>query len=208
VALTTADHDDGQPRPRVVVVTATAFSCAWNDAIRCLEPLRDCPIAERALIRQVDQPTPFAVLFSGSDALWPARRRAAADSLWLDEEFGTLLPGLARYAEGAPSAESVVLAALAPGGPAHAPTPGMAFAPLGRLHLGCYAMWEDRAADQANLAWLRDLVAAAERPAADARLPSGTARAERSFTPAAWERLQSLRARYDPDGVFAGYPQA
>jgi FAD/FMN-containing dehydrogenase len=215
VALTTADRSagNGSPPPRVVVVTATAFSCAWDDAIRCLEPLRDCPYAGRALVRQVDQPTPFAVLFAGSDALWPAGRRAAADSFWLDQGFGALLPALARHVEGAPSDESIVLAVLAPGGAARAPAPDMAFAPLGHIHLGCYAMWADRTADEANLAWLRALVAAAEPSAtghyvAEADLPADPERARRSFTPAAWERLRSLRARYDPDGVFAAYPQS
>lgn len=212
VALTTADHEDGRPQPGVVVVTATAFSCAWNDAIRCLEPVRACPFAGRALLRQIDQPTPFAVLFSGSDALWPARSRAAADSLWLNGGFGTLLPALARHVERAPSAESVVLAALAPGGPARAPAPEMAFAPLGRIHLGCYAMWADRSADEANRAWLRDLVATAEPPAtghyiAETDLSAGRSRAQRSFTPSTWKRLQALRTRYDPDGVFADYPR-
>jgi FAD/FMN-containing dehydrogenase len=87
----------------------------------------------------------------------------------------------------------------------------MAFAPLGRIHLGCYAMWADRTADDANLAWLRELVAATEPSAtghyvAEADLPADAGRARWSFTPAAWERLRSLRARYDPDGVFATYP--
>jgi FAD/FMN-containing dehydrogenase len=213
VALTTADRSagNGSPPPRVVVVTATAFSCAWDDAIRCLEPLRDCPYAERALIRQVDQPTPFAVLFTGSDALWPPGRRAASDSLWLNGGFATLLPGLARDVEAAPSAESLVLATPAPGGPARAPTPEMAFSPLGRIHLGCYAMWPDRSEDEANLTWLRELVASAEPLAAghyvgEADLAGTASRARRSFTPPAWHRFQSLRARYDPDGVFETYP--
>ncbi len=208
VALTTADRGAGgtAPPPRVIVVTATAFSCAWDDATRCLEPLRDCPFAGRALLRQVDQPTPFPVLFAGSDALWPPGRRSAADSLWLDEGFGTLLPGLARHVEGAPSADSLVLAVLAPAGPAR--TPEMAFAPLGRVHLGCYAMWTDRADDEANLAWLRELAAA--RPAtghhvAEADLTASADRARRSFTPAAWDRLRALRERHDPDGVFESY---
>jgi FAD/FMN-containing dehydrogenase len=214
VALTTADGeaDNGLPPPRVVVVSATAFSCAWDDAIRCLRPLRDCPFAGRALIRQVDQPTPFAVLFADSDALWPAARRSATDSLWLNEGFATLLPAIARHVEGAPSAESIVLAELAPGGPARAPVPALAFSPLGRIRLGCYAMWEDRSADEANLAWLRELVATAELRAAghyvaEADLDADPGRARRSFTPAAWERLQSLRAAYDPDGVFETYAQ-
>jgi FAD/FMN-containing dehydrogenase len=210
-ALTTAGEDG--PRCPAVVVTATAFSCAWDDAIRCLEPLRDCPFADRALIRQLDQPTPFPVLFAGSAALWPGRRRAAADSFWLEEGFGTLLPALARHAERAPSAESMIFAALAPGGPARAPAPETAFAPLGHAHVGCYALWRDRSADEANLAWLRDLAAAAEPPAtghyiAETGLPAGRARARASFTASAWKRLESLRATHDPDGVFAGYPPA
>jgi FAD/FMN-containing dehydrogenase len=202
-------NDERGPCP-VVAVSATAFSCAWNDAIRCLEPLRDCPYAGRALIRQVDQPTPFAVLFTGSDALWPQGRRAAADSLWVNDGLGTLLPRLARHIEDAPSADSLVVAAPAPAGPAHPPE--MAFAPLGRVHLGCYAMWTGRTADEANRAWLRALVTAAEPRAtgfyaAEADLTARPGRVRRSFTPAAWERLQTVRARYDPDGVFATYPR-
>jgi FAD/FMN-containing dehydrogenase len=213
VALTTADRGtgNGSPSPRVIVVTATAFSCAWDDAIRCLEPLRDCPYADRALIRQVDQPTPFAVLFAGSDALWPAGRRAATDSLWLSGGFAAFLPLLARSVEGAPSTESLVLATPAPGGPARAPAPEMAFSPLGRIHLGCHAMWTDPADDEANLAWLRELVASAEPFAAghhvaETDLSAAESRARRSFTPPDWLRFQSLRARYDPDGVFETYP--
>jgi FAD/FMN-containing dehydrogenase len=210
VALTTADGGHGDSPPKVVVVTATAFSCAWNDAIRCLEPLRECPFAGRALIRQVDQPTPFAVLYTGSDALWPCGRRTAADSLWLNGGFSGLLPGIARHVEHAPSPESLVVAEPAPGGPAYAPE--MAFSPLGRIRLGCYAMWEDPSADEANLAWLRELAAAAEpqaagRCVAETDLAAEPHRARRSFTPPAWERFQDLRARYDPDGVFETYPQ-
>jgi FAD/FMN-containing dehydrogenase len=211
VALTTADRGagNGSPPPRVIVVTATAFSCAWDDAIRCLEPLRACPYADRALIRQVDQPTPFAVLFTGSDALWPPGRRAASDSLWLNGGFAAFLPRLARAVEGAPSTESLVLATPAPGGPARAPE--MAFSPLGRIHLGCHAMWTEPAEDEANLAWLRELVAsagpfAAGHYVAETDLSATASRARRSFTPPAWQRFQSLRARYDPDGVFETYP--
>ena len=210
VALTTAVGGPGDAAPKVVVVTGTAFSCAWRDAVRCLEPLRECPYAGRALIRQVDQPTPFAVLFTGSDALWPPGRRTAADSLWLNGGFGALLPGVARHVRNAPSAESIVVAEPAPG--AAGRRLDMAFSPLGRIRLGCYAMWPDRSADGANLSWLRGLIAAAEpqaagRYVAEADLAAGPHRARRSFTPAAWGRFQDLRARYDPEGVFATYPQ-
>jgi FAD/FMN-containing dehydrogenase len=208
VALTTAEPARGSPLG-VVVVTGTAFSCAWREATRCLEPLRDCPFAGRALIRQVDQPTPFDVLFTGSDALWPDGRRTATDSLWVNEGFGVLLPLLAPHVARAPSAESLMVLTPAPGGPSR----GMAFSPLGRVHLACYALWADRAADEANLAWLRATAEAAGPFAAghyvaEADLTAAPARARHSFTPTAWDRLQVLRERYDPDGVFESYPQA
>ncbi|MGW7369568.1 hypothetical protein ACWGI8_40650 [Streptomyces sp. NPDC054841] len=42
--------------------------------------------------------------------------------------------------------------------------------------------------------------------AAEADLTAGPARAERSFTTGDWRRLQTLRARYDPEGVFHSCP--
>jgi FAD/FMN-containing dehydrogenase len=214
VVLTTADHPvrPGSPPPKVVVVTATVFASSWDDATLSLEPLRDCPLAGRSLIRQADQPTSYDVLFAGSDALWPRRHRAAADSLWLNEDFGTLLPGMGRYIAGAPSDESLVLAVLSPGGPATVPPPeDMAFAPLGGIYLGCYAIWRDQTLDEANLRWLRETIGAAEPLGAgyyvgETDLLAAPSRARRSFTPAAWERLQALRAEHDPDGVFEPYP--
>jgi FAD/FMN-containing dehydrogenase len=207
VALTTAN---GSGSPPVAAVTGTAFACTPREALRCLEPLRGCPIAGRALLREADRPTPFDVLFADADALWPPRR-AAADSLWLNDDFATFLPDLADHAARAPSSESVVRAVLAPGGPARTPVPDMAFTPLGWVHVGCYALWSGRAADAANLSWLRATVAAAEPRAAghhvaDADLTAERFRARHSFTPAAWERLETLRARYDPEDVFESCP--
>jgi FAD/FMN-containing dehydrogenase len=212
VALTTALTDRGTTgSPPVAAVTGTAFACTPREALRCLEPLRDCPVAGRALLREIDVPTPFDVLFADADALWPPRR-AAADSLWLNDDLATFLPDLATHAARAPSPESVVRAVLAPGGPARTPVPDMAFTSLGRFHVGCYALWSGCEADAANLAWLRETVAAAEPRAAghhvaDADLTAERFRARHSFTPVAWERLETLRARYDPDGVFENCPE-
>jgi FAD/FMN-containing dehydrogenase len=36
-------------------------------------------------------------------------------------------------------------------------------------------------------------------------LTFGADHAARSFAPANWQRLQQMRKKYDPDGVFFGY---
>ncbi|MFE7232008.1 hypothetical protein ACWCRF_17920 [Streptomyces sp. NPDC002405] len=43
---------------------------------------------------------------------------------------------------------------------------------------------------------------------AEADLTADPSRARRSFTPADWQRLRSLRAEYDPQGLFFSYLSA
>ena len=70
----------------------------------------------------------------------------------------------------------------------------------------CYAVWRDPSGDEANLRWLRE-TGAALAPLAighyvgEADLED-RARLRGCFSPAAWDRLSALRARYDPAGVF------
>ena len=71
----------------------------------------------------------------------------------------------------------------------------------------CYAIWQDPSGDEANLRWLR------ETGAALAPLTTGhyvgeadlenPARLRRCFSPAAWDRLSALQAKYDPPGMLA-----
>lgn len=87
----------------------------------------------------------------------------------------------------------------------------MAFAPLGESYLVCYAIWEDPAEDEAQARWLREAMAAADpqgngfRYIAETDLEADAARARRSYTPAAWDRLQEIKAQWDPDNLFHSY---
>jgi FAD/FMN-containing dehydrogenase len=55
--------------------------------------------------------------------------------------------------------------------------------------------------------WHRDLIAALDRFAVGhyvgvSDMATDPKRAEASFAPAHWRRLQALRRTYDPDGIF------
>jgi FAD/FMN-containing dehydrogenase len=74
----------------------------------------------------------------------------------------------------------------------------------------CYAIWERPGGDTANAAWHRKTIAAMDPLAVghyvgESDIVADPARAERSFAPANWQRLQSLRRKYDPDGLFHGH---
>jgi FAD/FMN-containing dehydrogenase len=90
------------------------------------------------------------------------------------------------------------------------PVPDAGFSMTGAMLLLCYAEWDDPQHDTANAAWHASLMARLDPFAtghyvgeADLTRPS---RAERSYSAASWARLRAVRERYDPDGVFDGYP--
>jgi len=74
----------------------------------------------------------------------------------------------------------------------------------------CYAVWERAEDDPANAAWHRAAIAALEEFAVgyyvgESDIVSAALRAERSYAPANWKRLQLLREKYDPGGLFLGH---
>ncbi|MBA4864176.1 FAD-binding oxidoreductase [Streptomyces sp. PSKA54] len=210
--LGTADPSDSAApyRPKVVKVTATAFAASRDEAVRSLEPLRTCPLADRALSRQVDKPTTYESLYATSGTLWPEGHRCAVDTLWSDDTFETLLRRLAPFVAEAPSERSVVLAPFWPASRDRGLSRNMAFSALGDTYVAPFAIWSDPEDDDLNIRWLRDTMGAVEplgtgHYVAEADLTAAPSRAERSYTPEAWQRLQALRARYDPEGLFHTY---
>ncbi len=196
-----------KPGPKVVTVTGTAFASSRQEADEFLGPLRSCPLAERALSRQLDEPATFKALYDASAALWPPKLRYAADTLWSDAGFPTLLERLADVVASAPSSRSLVIAPISPAG---RPPQDMAFSALGQSYVVPYAIWDDPRQDAANINWLREAIHTVEplgtgHYIAETDLTAASSRARRSFAPDDWQRLQSLRARYDPDGLFCSY---
>lgn len=210
--LTTADpsRTTDWPRSKVVVVTATAFADSHPDAVRALRPLRNCPLAERALSRRLDEPTSHASLYGTSAGQWPERHRYAVDTLWSHEDYASLLAKLGNALTSAPSAKSLVLAPVSPVSQDEELLRNMAFSVLGESYVVPYAIWDDPACDDVNARWLREAMRTVEpfgtgHYIAETDLTARPSRARRSFTPSDWERLQSLRAKYDPQGLFFSY---
>ncbi|MGX1910160.1 FAD-binding oxidoreductase [Streptomyces phaeochromogenes] len=210
--LSTASPDitAASPRPKVISFTGTAFARTRDEAVRCLDPLRACPFAERALFQQTDEPRTFEDLYGTSFGFWPREHRNSVDTLWSDTGYETLLPILAAALAKSPSEQSLILAPLWPASRDRSLSDDMAFSVLGETYVAPFAIWDDPAADSANTRWLRDTMRAVEpygtgHYIAEADLTADVSRARRSYTPEDWERLQALKATYDPANVFHTY---
>jgi FAD/FMN-containing dehydrogenase len=201
------------PEGRVLILTATAFEDSAEQAAAALAPLEGSPVLDRALARQVNEPSPFDVLFRDFGGLWREGRRFASDNVWADADFTDVLPRLRAHLAQAPSPESFAFAVVGPQPAEDAPEeqlPDMAFSMVGRSFVSCYAMWEDEADNAANQRWLPSVMAELEPLAighyvGETDLLAAGSQAERSFAAPNWHRLQELRRDIDPDGIFPSY---
>jgi FAD/FMN-containing dehydrogenase len=195
----------------VGILSATAFVDTRSEAGATLGLLERCPVSAECLGKEVNQSTPLDALLDLGGMLWPERHRYLADTLWSDAPPAKQLATLREYFLRAPSPKSLAVCVFSTGAEGSAGVlPDAAFSMTAGTLLLCYAIWEGPEDDGANATWHRETVAALAPFAVghyvgESDVVADPARAERSFAPANWQRLQSVRRRYDPDRVFHGY---
>ena len=161
------------------------------------------PVAVEPLGGVNEEFLPFAELHRLSPM--PDGKRVAADHLWSEAPLGDLL--MAVHDIRSPGPHSTV-DLVAFGGHSRVALGDGALSLGGGTGAGIYALWDDPADDAANQAWVRRVDEAlapfrAGRYIGEADLTLGPGRRAECFTPEALERLEQLRRRHDPAGVFA-----
>jgi FAD/FMN-containing dehydrogenase len=196
---------------QVVTVSALVFADDEREARDLVAPLAG-GIGVEALAHGDLDPIPFEGMSDAFDAEYPEDHRYLADSFWTDEGIEGGLVRLAEEFKRAPSGKSNVIA-LMPGNGSRLglPLETGAYSMDERTLVMHYAVWQDPAADAANHEWIRSMSGLLEPIAtghfiSEADLIAHPQRLARCFLPGHWERVQELRARHDPEGVFFGMP--
>lgn len=149
------------------------------------------------------------------DDTYPLGARYLADTFWTQLPLDEAMAPLGALMASAPSGRSYVLTGMPANGR------GARLLPVGEAAYGLhdttllivYVIWDDPADDVANRAWL-DEVTAALMPTctghvlSEADVREHPERIARSFRDEDWPRVQQLIARFDPDGLFHGFPGA
>ena len=168
-------------------------------------------MVSECLQKEVNQPTLFSALLEKGGRLWPERHRYLTESLSSDSPPARLLGTVRDYFLQGPSPKSVAVCTFSTGVAGNsALVPEAAFSMSAETLLLCYAIWERSEDDASNAAWHRKMIAALDPFAVghyvgESDILSDPARAERSFAPMNWQRLQALRRQYDPHAGFHGY---
>lgn len=196
------------------ILSATAFLDSASDAARTLSILDRSPLANQCLKKTLNQPTLVSDLLDMGGGLWPEHHRYVADTVWSNTPPGQVLGLLSDHFLRAPSQQSLgtVWFSTGPDGVA-SPHPDAAFSMTASTLTLCYAIWKRPEDDAAHTAWHGQMISALDQFAVghyvgESDIVRDPLRHERSYAPANWQRLQALRRKYDPDGLFLGpYPK-
>jgi FAD/FMN-containing dehydrogenase len=184
-----------------IAVTGPVLAQSAEQAADALALLETCPVRERAKAAAPNVEVRLADLYAAVHGSYPDGHRYSADNMWTHAPVEELLPGLRRIAETMPEAPSHML--WMNWGPSPE-RPDMAYSVEDDTYIALYGVWRDPSDDAANVAWVTDRMQEMEALSsgiqlADENLGQRPARfaADESMT-----RLDTLRARYDPDGLF------
>ncbi len=200
VAATRLPRPEGPP---VLLLHTTAMCETAAEADRVLAPLAACPIAERAVAHERG-PTTIEEENEAQALQNPENHRYGVDCTWTDARASQLAPLLRDLWSELPTEHSF---SIWYGWAPSRQLPDMAFSVEGRAYLATYAIWSDPSDDERHREWV---VGHTRRLAA---LGKGaylgdtdfTRRPDRFLSDENFRRLQEIRARRDPEGLFCSY---
>ena len=189
----------------VLLVRGVAMTDTPEAGRAALAPLETCPIIDAALVRVVAEPTSIENEFVDQYRANPEDHRYGVDNAWLSVPDEVSRPAAARRAfTELPNAKSF---SLWYSQDPLIELPDMAFSLQSPIYFASYVVWEDAADDARYRGWLAEVFTEVEPHADGAYLGDSDfqVRPARFMAEDNWRRLQALRGRWDPDGLFCSY---
>ena len=187
------------------VVAGVALSSSRDDALKALAPFAESPFLDHALVVQQAQPTTIAERFGFAGAIHPPGRRYLVDSAWVDGSPRDIIAAAKQLVAERPSGtrgHAFFDFSLPRSG-----VPDMAMSLRTDVMLGSYIIYEGGQNDEAYSAWHLDAMKRLESFTVGQYWGDSdqTRREVKTLTDDAWARLQQIRAKRDPNRVFADY---
>lgn len=188
----------------VVAFVPIAFTDSPDESEALLARAADCPVLDRAFIREPGHPWTIEQGYRRLDSMYPKGLRYRADAMWVHPDADGFVEASNAVVTSLPTRHSHVL--FAPMIPREAPN--AAFSVQTPLSFHVYGICEDDADDAAMLDWVVTAMRSLEPfsngggKVNDADLE---ARPHAVLSTQNAARLEELRAIYDPDGLFNSY---
>jgi FAD/FMN-containing dehydrogenase len=184
-------------------ITSTAF-CTDETGYDLLLPLEAAPFRHAALRESVNTETTLDGLYAAADALTPPGLRWALDGIWCDAPGPEVLTAAAPLLDNIPDDSSFVLWMLWGHYPQRENACWSVQAPL---YLSPNAGWSDPAEDLAHERWVHEPLDAMRDLSRGLQFSDNNLadRPDMGISLENAARVEAIRARYDPGGVFRSY---
>ncbi|HET6393109.1 MAG TPA: FAD-binding oxidoreductase [Blastococcus sp.] len=191
-----------------VQLHAKAYTDTEEEAREQLALFESCPARPQALWTMLEVPTDHVTLTRMADGgRFADSKRWMADNVGTRADFRDLWPTVQDLVETWPDSWESHVLIFNWDNDAQPPRPPMAFDLEGDLFYSVYAAWDDPAEDDEHIRWVTDHVRALE-PTATGTMLADENLAHRPFRFMSDEnllRLDELRTRWDPDGLFVAW---
>jgi FAD/FMN-containing dehydrogenase len=196
---------------KVYMVTAIAFGMTKEQSRAALAPLEGGSAMKRALRKRLNEPSSFAELAIAAGQSWPEGHRNLCENQCSKARPSDILMALRDKFIQAPSAKSVI-AFCQSTGPRDLlePSPDMALSMEATSYGGSWAIWEDAKDDAVNAQWHDEIIAilkpfTGQHYIGETDIVQDPSRVRGSYSADKWRRLEEIRSKYDPRGVFFGF---
>ncbi len=196
---------------KLCMVTAVAFAETKEEGEAALHVFETGKIAQTCLSKSINEPSSFEKLSKISGITWPENHRNLCENQSSKAKPVDILMALRDKIIDAPSAKSVIVFCQSTG--QHnllTSSPEVALSMEGQSYGGIWAIWEKPEDDSVNMKW-QDEAMAILKPfththyIGETDIVQDPSRIINSYTPEKWKRLEQIRAKYDPEGLFFGF---
>jgi hypothetical protein len=199
---------DGTPAAgeTALSINAVAMTDDEGEAREMLAILETCPVLGRATVRETGFGATLDDLYTGAEATEPEGYRWAVDNMWTDAGPDELLPEVRELFETVPNPISHIFWY-----PWHEqPLPDAALSVQGKLYIAAFAGWTDEREDESHVRWPTEQMRRLEPLSKGIQLADENLgqRRSRYLSAENEDRLEDLRAKHDPDGLFDSYLMA
>ncbi|MEZ5894774.1 MAG: FAD-binding oxidoreductase [Parvularculaceae bacterium] len=199
------DRATGKAAPTSITLAALSLADTVEEATQALEFMKSCPVRDRATFRLDGAPTSLEERYESGYAADPAGFRFAADNMYTEAPTAELVPRLRKVFLDLPTPRTHTF--WLAWGPTKPFPETMALSMQGNIYMGTYTLWTDPAQDEAMEAWPSDRFLELSDLSMGGQMNDENMlrHPQRYFSPAAFEKLEALRKRHDPDGVFESF---
>jgi FAD/FMN-containing dehydrogenase len=201
-----APADAPPEQSKICFISIFAFAGSEAEAQAMLAPFAESDLANKSLVKIENTEYTFEGLYGkffnpGVPAGMQARY--AVDNVITNKPGETLL-ALADHFKHATSPHSHVLAAYAVN---MKPRANSCFSSIGSDFVGCYSIWDNAEEDERHFKWLDETILIMDPFASGHYINEVEARRhperiEKSFSKENWQRLKTVRDKYDPMEIF------